>query len=99
MTKHDPSTTAILSRLKPQKSGARPVTTSHAGVDSVHAGRKHFLKKARAHTTPVKPGNAVTNALLNQVASPVPRKQPTPGEMVAAGLTNATPVGTPFSDS
>jgi hypothetical protein len=97
--KHDPSTNKILGKLTPSSGGARPVTTSHAGIDSVHAGRKHFLKKAKAHSTPVKAANASYNAAAARAASPSPVTQPSAGEMVAAGLTNATPIGTPFEDN
>jgi hypothetical protein len=99
MSKFDTSTNAILKKLTPPKSGARPVTTSHAGVDSVHAGCKSFLKKAKAHSTPVKARNASYNAATARAASPSPVTQPSAGEMVAAGLTNATPIGEPFEDS
>jgi len=98
MTKHDPSTTAILSRLKPQKSGARPVTVAHAGIDSVHTGTKRFLKKAKAHSTPVNARNAAYNSATARAASPVGGPV-SAAQDVAAGLTNATPIGTPFEDS
>jgi hypothetical protein len=86
MKRHDPSTNAIVARLTPDAKGARAVTTSHAGVDSVHAGSKNFLKKPKAHSTPVKDSNAATNAALNRAASPTPSVQPTDGELVGAGI-------------
>jgi hypothetical protein len=98
MTKFDASTNGILNKLKPQKSGARPVTVAHAGIDSVHTGTKRFLKKGAAHTTPVKPRNAAYNAATARAVSPVGGPV-TAAQDVAAGLTNATPIGTPFEDN
>lgn len=66
----------------------RPVTQSHGGKASVGVpGAKptqHAVSGDNADC------NAKTNAALRQAGGSTPRKQPTAGQMVAAGLTGTT---------
>ncbi len=79
---HDRSTEQIKRSLRtPQP---RNVTTSHAGVASVGAtGVKPRQHDCDGDCTGL---NAETNAKMTRASSPVPSVQPTPGQLVAAGV-------------
>jgi hypothetical protein len=80
---HDPSTEQIKRKLKTPQS--RNPVTSHAGVASVGASgvppRQHDCADDCGSN-----GNAATNAALLRAAGSTPREQPTPGQLVGAGI-------------
>jgi hypothetical protein len=80
---HDKSTEAIKRKLvTPQP---RNPVTSHAGVASVGSPGA----KPRQHDCDgdcAGPDNDALNAQLAQSSAPTPRKQPSNGELVAAGI-------------
>lgn len=92
ITATDHSTKAILDRLATPRS--RRVVEAHAGVASVNTDGG---AKPRQHDCAgdCAASNADTNAALAQSGGAAPRTQPSPGQMVAAGLTGRQFAGLP----
>jgi hypothetical protein len=80
--KHDPSTEAIKEKLATPQN--RNPVTAHAGRASVGAsGVKPTQHQLTGDNVAA---NAKTNAALLRAGSQTPRQQPTPGELVGAGI-------------
>jgi hypothetical protein len=79
----DPSTEAIKAKLATPRS--RNVVEAHGGIASVatDGGAKPRMHDSAGDNAAT---NAVTNAALADAGRATPRKQPTPGQLVAADI-------------
>ncbi len=82
---HDPSTEQIKAKLKTPRDPR--VVTSHAGVASVNTDGGAKPRQHDCDGDCAGPDNDALNAALDGApARGVPQKQPTPGQLVAAGV-------------